>query len=212
MKIETQRYIEQLNHWPSTGRHILAQHDDETIVVYQAYRSSIGKYAVENQHFGGDFSYSRMSWIKTNFLWMMFRSGWGTKGDQEFTLAIRLKRSFFERMLEVAVGSTFDASRFGSIEQWKAAIGHSDVRLQWDPDHDPSGARLERRAVQLGLRGDALVEYGNASVVEIIDLSAFVALQRGAVTGSFSELMTPRERVFSPYSVRARQNPWLSIA
>src|SRR5262245_58806343 len=24
-----------------------------------------------------------MSWIKLNFLWMMFRSGWGTKPDQE---------------------------------------------------------------------------------------------------------------------------------
>ena len=32
----------------------------------------------------------------------------------------------------------------------------SEVRLQWDPDHDPHGRPLARRALQLGLRGEAL--------------------------------------------------------
>ena len=27
------------------------------------------------------------------------------------------------------------------------------VRLQWDPDHDPEGGKCERRAIQLGLKG-----------------------------------------------------------
>ena len=27
------------------------------------------------------------------------------------------------------------------------------VRLQWDPDHSPSYEKLERRAIQLGLKG-----------------------------------------------------------
>ena len=57
--------------------------NSEGVIVYQAYRPSIGTYAVEHGHFGGEFSYSRMSWIKTNFLWMMYRSGWGTKPGQE---------------------------------------------------------------------------------------------------------------------------------
>lgn len=76
-------YLEQLPHWPQTGQHILAQFDEDSIVVYQAYRSSIALYAVANQRFGGDFSYNRMSWIKPNFLWMMYRSGWATKEGQE---------------------------------------------------------------------------------------------------------------------------------
>ncbi|NEQ76446.1 MAG: DUF4291 domain-containing protein [Okeania sp. SIO2C9] len=25
-----------------------------------------------------------MSWIKSNFLWMMYRSGWGSNTEQEF--------------------------------------------------------------------------------------------------------------------------------
>jgi hypothetical protein len=31
-------------------------------------------------------------------------------------------------------------------------VARSEVRLQWNPDHDPTGNKLERRALQLGLR------------------------------------------------------------
>lgn len=36
-------------HWPKEGRHILAQYDEDSIVVYQAYCPEIAKYAVEHQ-------------------------------------------------------------------------------------------------------------------------------------------------------------------
>ncbi|MFT5999906.1 MAG: hypothetical protein ACI81P_002365 [Neolewinella sp.] len=37
-----------------------------------------------HQQLGGPaFSYQRMSWIKPNFLWMMYRCGWAKKQDQE---------------------------------------------------------------------------------------------------------------------------------
>jgi len=71
MNLPTARYVEQAAGWPPKGRHILAHYDAETIVVYQAYRPSIGEYAVRHRAFGGGFSYTRMSWIKPNFLWMM---------------------------------------------------------------------------------------------------------------------------------------------
>ncbi len=88
VRLQTEAYRSQLEHWPKTGRHILAQFDEETIVVYQAYRPAIGHFAAHHQYFGGEFSYGRMSWIKPNFLWMMYRSGWGTKPEQEVTLAV----------------------------------------------------------------------------------------------------------------------------
>ena len=66
-----------------SGRHVLAQYDAETVVVYQAYRPSIGAFAATHGYFGGGFSPSRMSWIKPNFLWMMYRCGWATKEGQE---------------------------------------------------------------------------------------------------------------------------------
>src|SRR5215475_10258164 len=107
MKLNVVPYLEQLDRWPKFGRHILAQFDDEAVVVYQAYRPQIGRFAAEHGYFGGAFSLDRMSWIKPNFLWMMYRSGWGTKEGQEIILAIWLRRSAFAAILKEAVHSTF---------------------------------------------------------------------------------------------------------
>jgi hypothetical protein len=192
-------YSEQVNVWPKEGRHILAQYDNDTVIVYQAYRPSIGLYAAEHGTFGADFGYSRMSWIKPNFLWMMYRSGWGTKEGQEVTLALRLRRVFFDSLLAQAVASSWDRDQFATEEEWSQEVGRSTVRLQWDPDHHPSGAKLERRAIQLGLRGAVLETFGRRELVEVLDLSEFVAAQRAALSsGGASALVTPRERVYRP--------------
>ncbi len=84
--LATSNYADQSQHWPDSGRHILAQFDDETIIVYQAYRPAIGNFAAERGYFGGGFKYTRMSWIKPNFLWMMYRSDWGRSEGQEVIL------------------------------------------------------------------------------------------------------------------------------
>ena len=47
--IDVVKYIFQKEHWPKEGKHILAQYDDKTVIVYQAFKPSIAKYAVENQ-------------------------------------------------------------------------------------------------------------------------------------------------------------------
>lgn len=198
--ISTEPYSEQVEVWPRAGRHILAHYDDQSIIVYQAYRPSIGRYAVTHGKFGGgEFGYSRMSWVKPNFLWMMYRSGWGTKENQEVTLALRLRREFFESLLTQAVPSSWDRGTFATEEEWSQAVARSSVRLQWDPDHDPFGAKLERRAIQLGLRGEVLEAFGQRELLEVIDLSDFVAEQRARLSsGGVASLVTPRERVYLP--------------
>jgi hypothetical protein len=203
--LKTAIYAEQRERWPQTGRHILAQHDEQSIIVYQAYRPSIAEFAASHCRFGGDFSYSRMSWIKPNFLWMMYRCGWCTKEGQERVLAVRLPLHFFDWLLSQAVPSTHDPVRFASREDWQTAVRTSCVRLQWDPDHDPSGGKLERKAIQLGLRGDALAHYGQQAPLEILDITAFVAEQR-AHKASPRSLVTPLESVYTPQdeAVRSR--------
>src|ERR1700736_3123853 len=197
--LATAAYAEQIERWPQTGRHILAQFDDDTIIVYQAYCPKIEQFAIEKGFFGGDFKFSRMSWIKPNFLWMMYRSQWGQAEGQEVVLAIRLKRRFFDSLLAQAVPSSFDARVFGSHDEWSATVARSDVRLQWDPDHLPAGEKCERRAIQLGLRGAALEAYGKREIVEVVDMSAFVAEQRSNVhEWKNGKLTTPREFVYMP--------------
>jgi hypothetical protein len=197
MRLRTEPYLEQRQRWPASGRHILAQFDDESVVVYQAYRPEIGHFAARNGYFGGAFRLDRMSWIKPNFLWMMFRSGWGTKEGQEVTLAVWLKRSAFDALLNEAVYSTFVPEIYTSPEEWKQAVAGSSVRLQWDPDHDPLGGKMERRAIQLGLRGDALARYARDWIVRIEDVSPFVEQQRPhAQPAAYDRLLVPRERVY----------------
>jgi len=193
-----QRYLDQVKEWPQSGRHILAQFDADSIYVYQAYRPSIARFAVEHQRFGGEFSFNRMSWIKPNFLWMMYRAGWATKEGQEHILAVRLRRPFFDELLRLVVPSSFDTRRFATREQWQAAVAASEVRLQWDPDHDPSGNPVERRAVQLGLRGATLRRYGQDELISVEDITPFVTEQRQQATDGFLALHTPVERVYHP--------------
>lgn len=158
--LDTELYTKQTKVWPKSGRHILAHYDESTIIVYQAYRPSIARYAIESGQFGGEFSFSRMTWIKPGFLWMMYRSGWGTKDNQEMTLALRLRREFFDSLLAQAVQSSYNGGQFTTPEEWRQALARSSVRLQWDPDHAPGGAKLARRAIQLGLRGQVLEAFG----------------------------------------------------
>lgn len=196
-------HTEQQLHWPKTGRHILAHFDDASIVVYQAYRPAIAEYALKHQRFGGEFSYNRMSWIKPNFLWMMYRAGWATKEGQEHILAVRLRRDFFDEILRSAVPSSFDPQRYATNEDWQRAVAHSDVRLQWDPDHGPKGHPLERRAIQLGLRGRMLRRYGEEDLLGIEDITTFVREQHAHVQHDCAALTLPSERVYVPVAEAA---------
>jgi hypothetical protein len=196
--LPVERYADQRLRWPESGEHVLAQYDDESVVVYQAYRPGIARYAVEHGRFGGpDFSFGRMSWIKPNFLWMMYRSGWGTKQGQEVTLAVRLRREAFDAILAEAVHSSYVPEVYETEVAWKAQVARSQVRLQWDPDHAPGGAPVERRAIQVGLRGEFLRRYGREWVVAVEDVSSFVEEQRAhASAGGLDELVTPAEEVY----------------
>ena len=199
MPLLTESYRAQEERWPRSGRHILTQHDERAVVVYQAYNPGIGRFAAEHGFFGGDFKLTRMSWIKTNFLWMMYRCGWASKPDQETVLAVWLRRDAFESLLPQAVHSKHVPEVYGTPEQWKAELGRSEVRLQWDPDHGPNGAPQNRRAIQLGLSGEVLRKYSREWILELEDITPFVREQREHVRGRrLDALLTPRETVFQP--------------
>jgi len=191
----TDSYLRQTATWPSEGRHILAQYDETSIVVYQAYRPAIADFAVTHQRFGGQFSLTRMSWIKPNFLWMMYRCGWAKKADQERVLAVRILRSGFDEILRQAVASSFDPAHHATAEEWQLALKRSAVRLQWDPDHDPAGKPLARRAIQLGLREDVLRQYAHDWIVEIRDITPFA---HAGVQQSREQLIVAAESVYLP--------------
>jgi len=74
-------------------------------------------------------------------------------------------------------------------------LANSEVRLQWDPDHNPMGEKLERKAIQLGIRGEMLTQLNEEWLTEIIDVTEFIKTQHVFAKGGFEELVVPFERV-----------------
>ncbi|CAG8746869.1 8427_t:CDS:2 [Acaulospora morrowiae] len=197
--LEIELYNSQTQRWPSSGKHILAQFNDNSIVIYQAFNNSIADYAVKNQKFGGD-----------DYSW----SGWATKKNQERILAIRLSLQGFLTILSECVPSTFKASSYTDEKSWKDALKDSNIRLQWDPDHNLSGGRLPRRAIQLGISGEDLVRrYSNEWILSIEDITEFVKEQYDFVKeGKFEMVWTPKERIFEITDERIRNNLGMDLS
>lgn len=198
MKLKTINYKDYNTHLPLEGKHILAQQTNQSIFVYQAFQPAIALYAVKYQKFGGSaYKFERMSWIKPNFLWMMYRAGWATKAGQEHILAIEIRKTHFAQILAQAVPSAYKAHLYSSQEDWKSALTQSEVRLQWDPDHDPYGAKLERRAIQLGLRGETLRQFATDWIISISDMTSFVQEQEKKVRNrDLNTLLVMKESIF----------------
>lgn len=176
---------------------IFAQFNESTIRVYQAYNNRIADEAISLGTFGSHFKIDRMTWIKPSFLWMMYRSGWATKEGQERVLAIDIKRSGFSNILENAVLSAFKAEMHGQYKNWKSQLEESQIRCQWDPDRDIYGNALDRRAIQLGLKGSMVKNYVSDWIVEIRDITNTVIEIRESITSkTFEKSMLPIEHEY----------------
>lgn len=198
MAIKTENYNTIINRLPKEGQWITAHEAGNDIIVYQAYKPSIAAFAVQHQLLGGsDFSYNRMSWIKPNFLWMMFRCGWASKENQECVLAIWIDKVSFEEILTQAVFSSFNEKHYTSHDDWKNELTIKNVRLQWDPEHDPYGNKIERKAIQLGMKGDVLEKFGKQQIKKIEDITGFVKEQKQIIdNGQLDKLLVPGESVY----------------
>jgi pre-mRNA-splicing factor ATP-dependent RNA helicase DHX16 len=114
-----------------------------------------------------------MTWIKPSFLWMAYRSGFGTKPGQEHVLAIEMTRAGFEWALAHACLSHFDKSLYSDEGAWRERVATCPVRVQWDPERDVQMNALGYRSLQMGLSGEAVVRrYTDEWIVGIVDVTA----------------------------------------
>jgi hypothetical protein len=152
-------------------RQVRARHDEETLVVYQAYAPSIAEPAVAAGTFVSPFKRERMTWIKPSFLWMMYRCGWATKPGQERVLAVTITRAGFEWALAHACLSEFSPALYPTHEAWEERKRTTPVRVQWDPERDVALERLDHRAIQVGLGGEAVPRYVDEWIKGIEDVT-----------------------------------------
>lgn len=179
-------------------RQIRATFDSDTIVVYQAYNSAIADAAVKAQTFVAPFSFNRATWIKPSFLWLMERSGYASKSNQERILGVHLTRKGWEQALSSAVLSHPDEQTYRSGEEWEEKMKTAPVIVQWDPERSLRGEKLEHRSIQVGLRR-TIVKHFVEWVVKIEDLTPLtkkLAKLRQQREYSKARRLLPVERVY----------------
>jgi hypothetical protein len=178
---------------------IYADYDHDGIFIYQAYNHAIADSTLLIGRLGGGgFKRERMTWIKPSFGWMLYRAGYARKPDQERILKIKLHHRGFLQALAWAVESSWNRRLYTNESDWKAALAAAPARAQWDPDRDLYGTKLERRAIQIGLRGIALDAYINEWIIHIEDVT-MLARSIGAHVQArqpLVELRVPDERLY----------------
>lgn len=189
-------------------RLVRAAYTDQMITVYQAYAPPIADAAVRAGTFVPPFSRDRMTWIKPSFGWMMHRSGWAGKPGQERVLAIEITRAGFEWALAHSCLSHYERGQHDSPQAWAVAKAAAPVRVQWDPDRSLTGERLARRAIQVGLSGDAVRRYCDEWICSVNDITATARhigqlARAGRLAEAECEL--PAERVYPLGPALARQ-------
>ncbi|MFJ9019347.1 DUF4291 domain-containing protein [Streptomyces sp. NPDC102259] len=150
---------------------IRALHTASTITVYQAYAPEIGVPAVRDGRFPPTWLRDRMTWIKPSFLWMMYRSHWGTSAGQETVLAVEITRDGFEWALRHACLSSYVRGLHPDRDTWQRELKRAPARVQWDPERDLNLRPLPHRALQLGLSGEASSRYADEWTVSISDVT-----------------------------------------
>ena len=177
-------------------KEVFAHYDRQYIRVYQAYNPAIAEEAVALQTFGAQFNRNRMTWIKPSFLWMMYRSNWGTKKNQECILALDIYQSTFQNLLEQAVLTSPDSTSYTGAE-WERAFDETMVYCQWDSDRGVNGNALPRAAIQIGLKGSILRDFLDTGIGRIQDLTPQVRKwNEQRKRGALSSKQLPVEQLY----------------
>lgn len=177
-------------------KEVFARYDRQCIRVYQAYNADIAREAAALQTFGKNYNFDRMTWIKPSFLWLMYRSNWGTKKNQECILALDIYLAEFDALLENAVLTLPDSASYTGA-QWEKAFAETSVYCQWDPDRNINGNAIDRAAIQIGIKGNALRTILDKGICRIEDLTPSVRKWNGQrKNGKLSAKDLPSEKLY----------------
>jgi hypothetical protein len=179
---------------------IRADYHHDTIVVYQAFDDRIADSALAKGRFvGPHFSFSRMTWIKPSFLWLMHRSHFATKKGQTRVLAVRVTRAGFDRALSIAVSTDPTARMYPSYDAWRAAFDAAPVHVQWDTERSITGDALGHYSIQVGVSRRVIHEFVDDWIVSISDMTERVTKLRELVRArrlDRARALVPPERAY----------------
>ena len=140
----------------------------------------------------------------------MYRSGWATKENQERILAIDMKRTAFDDIVNCAVASSYSEKMGISYQEWQKQVQTSEIRVQFDPERDIEGNPLEYRSIQIGIRGESVRKFVSEWIVRIQDITGYVTdLRIRKENGENIIPLLPAERLYpyEPETTLQNNNP-----
>jgi hypothetical protein len=153
-------------------RQVYAAYDDEGLFVYQAFKPKIVATAAAKGTFGTGFNTNRLTWIKPSFAWVLQRTKYATKHRMNAIARIKLAHEGWLEILKHAVPTQYDAQRYANEEIWQSELDKATVIHQWDPERDLLGKKLDRAAIQVGVRSEELsLSYVNEWILGIEDVT-----------------------------------------
>ncbi len=180
-----------------SAHEIRADYDRETIIVYQAYPSVIADAALAAGRFVAPFSFQRMTWIKPSFFWLMHRSNRAQKGGQQRILAVRLRRSGWDKALALGVLTSPESAVFRTGQEWEEQFRQAVVHVQWDPERSLRGNGLPYFSIQVGLSRHIIREFAEQWVIALEDLTPRVRkiyqLLRSGQSSKAQKLLPPEK-------------------
>ena len=157
--------------WEGKMRKVYADYDEEGVYVYQAFRPKIVQVAVEKGTFGKGFGLDRITWIKPSLAWTLQRSKYATKNRMTAIARIKLSHSAWLEILTNSIQTQFDECLYSDEDEWQSKLNKSDIIHQWDPERAHTGIKLNRAAIQIGLRGQAIRDYVDKWIIAVEDLT-----------------------------------------
>lgn len=187
---------------------IRADFDARSIIIYQAYSDAIAGAALKANRFVSPFSMARMTWIKPSFLWLMQRSNWGLKANQNRILKVRITRAGWDEALSRSVLTGFEPRAHRDFLSWRQSFESAQVHVQWDPERTLRGADANCNSIQVGLSRAIIEKFVGEWTLSIEDLTPLVRkahalLQSGAAERA--RRLLPPEREYAVGAEVARR-------
>ncbi|MEO1052320.1 MAG: DUF4291 domain-containing protein [Bacteroidota bacterium] len=193
---------------PSSHKYeIRATFDQKRIAIYQAFDSSIAEPALQNQKLVSPFSYSRMTWIKPSYLWLMYRSDWANRAGMGRILKIWIYREAWDAALREAVLTTPESHVYKDAKKWRKMLDKASIRVQWDPERDVYNNRLPYKSIQVGITPVLAKAYAREWIDAIEDCTQKTRQIRDLVYArdfSSAKVLLPEETAY-PVDGRIKQ-------
>lgn len=160
--METETYEERLKYLPDKGRHVVANYDDDCVIVYHVVNEETADYATQ-ENMLGELPLDG-AWFTPSFLLTV--QDWH---ESHRIIAVYLTRIGFDSILKKAVPADYDPTIYADHDAWHRALNVSWVRLRWRHDYDFDNQPLEQQAIYIGLLGKSGLHYSQGGWVDHIE-------------------------------------------